>query len=209
MMVLWKTDAKKADSAPANADFSGLLKSIGLLLLLLLFMYLVFTNSGFIKGLVSGYGLLGLFLASIIANATVLLPMPIDLLFLALSAETLTLPDVLVVAIVLGAGAAIGEMTAYITGTLGSKAIKSLGISEFGKIEEIKDRIGENGMYFIFFGALVPFPFDLIGIAAGIVRYDWKKFFIAALLGKTGRYLLIGIAGYFGFTAIKAIFRLG
>ncbi len=192
----------------APSQGSEKLKAAGVVAFFLLFFYVVFTHQEFIKGLVSGYGLLGLFVASIVANATIFLPMPIDLLFLGLSAETLGPGQVVIVAIVLGAGAAIGEMTAYITGTLGSKAIKGLGVKEFEKLEQIREKIGEKGMWFIFIGALVPFPFDLIGISAGLIRYDWKKFFIAALLGKTGRYILIGLAGYLGFTVFKALFGL-
>ncbi len=184
------------------------LKTFGIAALFLMFFYIVFTHQEFVKGLVSGYGLFGLFVASIIANATVFLPMPIDLLFLGLSAQTLGLVDTLIVAVVLGAGAAIGEMTAYITGTLGAKAIKGLRVKEFGKLEQIREKIGEKGMWFIFIGALVPFPFDLIGISAGLVRYDWKKFFIAALLGKTGRYILIGLAGHLGLSALKTLLGL-
>ncbi len=184
----------------------GHIKTLGLAALFLYFFYVVFTHQEFIKGLVGGYGLLGLFIASIIANATVFLPMPIDLIFLGLSAETLGPEQVLIVAIVLGAGAAIGEMTAYITGMLGAKAIESLGVREFEKLGQIRGKIGEKGMWFIFIGALVPFPFDLIGISAGLIRYDWRKFFLAALLGKTGRYIGIGLVGFFGFSALKAFF---
>lgn len=185
--------------------YNETLKSIGAIAIMLALIYLVLSNAALVKELVTGYGLLGIFVASIIANATVFFPLPIDLVFLALSAETLSLKEVIVVALILGAGAAIGEMTAYITGTLGSKALKDLGVKEIEKLELIRARIGKKGMLFIFLGALIPFPFDLIGISAGLIHYDWRKFFVAALFGKTGRYIGIGIAGYFGFTALKGL----
>ncbi len=203
-MPRWKNAWAGAGQNGQPAGWESL-KSLGALALILALFYLIFTNHGIVEGLVTGYGLLGLFIASIIANATVFLPLPIDLLLLA-SAESLGLNEVLTVAVVLGAGAAIGEMTAYITGTLGSKAIKELGVKEFENLEQIRVKIGKQGMWFIFLGALIPFPFDLIGISAGLIRYDWRRFFLAALLGKTGRYIGIGIAGYFGIGALKALF---
>ena len=179
-------------------------KSLGVVALFAILMYVIFTNAWIIKGLVSGYGIVGLFLASAIANATVFLPLPIDLLILA-SADTLGLNEVLVAAIALGLGAAVGEMTAYITGRLGGNAIKALGITEFGKLDQIREKIGEKGAYFIFIGALVPFPFDLIGVSAGLIKFDWRKFFLAALFGKTIRYIVIGLAGYFGFALVRGM----
>ena len=172
-----------------------------------LFIYFAFANLEFVKSLATGYGLFGLFVAAIIANATVLLPLPIDVIFLVISGDS-PLIDGLIIAVVLGAGAGIGEMTAYIAGLVGMKAIEEARKTEFEKIKIIREKISSLGMYFIYFSALVPFPFDIIGITAGAIKYDPKKFFIAALAGKTTRYIIIAIASHYGFGLIKGFFNL-
>ncbi|MEM4326905.1 MAG: hypothetical protein QXZ13_01915, partial [Candidatus Diapherotrites archaeon] len=50
-----------------------------ILIIITILIYILLTNKNIITQLASGYGLLGLFIASIIANAPVLLPMPIDI----------------------------------------------------------------------------------------------------------------------------------
>lgn len=178
-------------------------------LIFVVLFYVVLTNAGFVTGLATGYGLFGLFVAAIIANATVLLPLPIDIVFLVIAGSSKSVVDTIVIAVVLGAGAGIGEMSAYIAGLVGVKAVEEAKKTEFEKIKVIREKIGELGMYFIYFSALVPFPFDIIGITAGVIKYDPKKFFVAALAGKTTRYLIIGLASHYGFTAVKSFFNLG
>ncbi|MEM4257219.1 MAG: hypothetical protein QXD98_02555, partial [Candidatus Diapherotrites archaeon] len=82
-----------------------------ILTIITILIYILLTNRNIITQLASGYGLLGLFIASIIANATVLLPMPIDILFLALASQTNSITETIIIALVLGLGAGIGEMS--------------------------------------------------------------------------------------------------
>ena len=174
----------------------------------LVFAYIVFTNASFVKSIAQGYGLLGMFVASIIANASIFLPMPIDIILFAVSTQETNIGEVLLLGIVVCAGAAIGEMTAYILGLLGVSAMQKAKNKEFVRLEEIREKLGKKGMVFIALGALTPFPFDLIGIAAGLIKYNPKKFFIAALIGKVLRYLLIGIAAFYGFAVIQEFFLI-
>ncbi|MCR4369380.1 MAG: VTT domain-containing protein, partial [archaeon] len=74
------------------------------------------------------------------------------------------------------------------------------------KVKEIQGLLGSKGMIFVFFGAMTPFPFDIIGIAAGLVKYDPKKFFVAALLGKVTRYIILGVAGFYGLEILQNFF---
>ena len=61
-------------------------------------------------------------------------------------------------------------------------------------------------MIFIFIGALAPFPFDLLGLAAGLLKYDMKKFFIAMALGKILRFGIIFYSGMYSVGIVKDIF---
>ncbi len=169
----------------------------------LIFTYFIFQNAGIVRELATGYGLVGVFIASLIANATVLLPLPIDLAVIAINAQSDSLLAVLSLSLVVGIGAGIGEMTAYIAGLLGVETAEKIREKEFSQIKEIREKIERKGMAFIFMMAIIPFPFDIIGVTAGLIKYNPKKFFVAALLGKTCRYIALGVAAYYGFAAIK------
>lgn len=154
--------------------------------------------------LILEYGLLGLFLGAIIANATLFLVVPVDLIVFGLGG--IYTPFVL--AVVVGLGAAIGELSAYLVGVGGNKALKHLSQKESLRMELIKDYLKNYGMLFVCIGAFTPFPFDLIGIAAGLIRYSIPKFFVAALIGKFFRYFVIAYAGMLGISLIKSFFGL-
>ncbi len=163
----------------------------------------------FINNLVVQFGLLGLFVAAIIANASLFLPVPIDITVLGFGAVDFTgfgIFHPLILGIVVGGGAAIGEMSGYILGLFGMKGLERFSKGEIERVSSLRGRIKRRGMVFIFLGAITPFPFDLIGIAAGLIKYDWRKFFLAALAGKVLRYLAISYAGYFGIGLVRVLF---
>lgn len=151
----------------------------------------------------SAYGLFGMFLAAVIANATIFFPLPMDPLVVIVAASSSSIFFVLGLGFVVGFGAAIGEMVGYALGLLGISTVERFTKKKLSGIEEIQRRLHNKGMLFVFFAAFVPFPFDLVGIVAGLVRFNWAKFFAAAALGKILRYELLSLAGFFGIQAIK------
>lgn len=72
-----------------------------------------------ISGLVSEYGLFGVFIASIIANATIFLPLPMAIIVFAIASLSNDIVFVVILGLVAGLGSAIGEMTGYLLGLLG------------------------------------------------------------------------------------------
>jgi len=162
----------------------------------------------FFTQMFSDFGLLGLFVAAIIGNASVFLPTPIDFIVLAAGAIAPGFWYALAIGIVGGTGAAIGEMTAYILGLLGVSAAERAKHHEFEKMKYVRERLDKSGMVFIALASLTPFPFDLVGIAAGIIKYPPKKFFIAALAGKLVRYILIALAGFYSWGIISTWFLI-
>ncbi len=157
------------------------------------------------------YGVLGLFLLSIAANATILLPLGVEVVVMAVAANPAlvgltshTLLDSILVGFVSGTGAAIGEMTSYIAGAMGRKAIEGIKEIDIRKVDEVAKKIEKRGMAFVFLIAIVPFPFDVIGMAAGLIKFNPIKFFVAAWGGKGIRYIIYSVIAYFGFTVIKA-----
>ena len=195
----------KAAIQGGGLKISRTVKFAAAFLVFIAFAYLIFENAPLVRELVQGYGLVGLLIASIIAHASILLPMPIDIVLFAISAESASVLEVVVLGIIVGFGAAIGEMTAYLFGLMGIKTVESAKHHEFLEIKRIRNKLGEKGMFFIFLGAFTPFPFDIIGIAAGLIKCDPKKFFLAALIGKLARFILIGLAGYYGFAAFNIL----
>jgi len=155
------------------------------------------------------FGLPGLFLASVIANATIFLPVPIDIVvFLFGKADLYGLGvfSPLAMALVVALGAAIGEFSGYLIGLFGVKSIEKMKREEIKQIVKKEEEINKYGGLVVFLGALTPFPFDLIGIAAGLIKFDAHKFFIACFLGKLLRYAIIAYAGMYSMDYLLGFF---
>ncbi len=187
---------------------------VGIIVLVLVVMGLfALQESAFnIEHFIRTYGLLGLFILSIAANATILFPLGVEVLVVAAGANpTLvglasnSLLDRALVGMVSGTGAAIGEMTAYLAGAMGRKAIENVKEIDIRKVDEVAKKIEQRGMAFIFLIAIIPFPFDVIGMAAGLVKFNPIKFFLAAWGGKGLRYVLYSMFGFAAFEAVKGL----
>jgi len=141
-----------------------------------------------------GYGYLGAFLVSLVCNATVILPAGNILILSVLGA---VLPSAVVVGLVGGAGAAIGEITGYMAGYSGR------GLAERSKMyNRVEGWMRRWGALTIFIMAVVPFVFDLAGIAAGVLRFPFWKFFLLCWLGRTLLYVGAALAGAWGWEAV-------
>jgi len=155
------------------------------------------------------FGLPGLFAASLIANATIIFPLPIDLVvpfFAKIEYFGLGSLSPALIALVVSGGAAVGEMSGYIIGLLGVKSIEKMKKEEIKQIVAYEKQIGKYGSIVVFVAALTPIPFDLIGIASGLIKFDAKKFFLACFAGKLFRYLLLAYAGFFLIDWVLALF---
>ena len=141
--------------------------------------------------LTSGY--LGVFVVSVVSTATIFLPVPGFLFILA--ASPFLNPYLL--ALVSGAGMAIGELTGYVIGKGSAKAIKRKQVKWVKKGEEWFKK--GRGFFFIAIFAATPLPDDVTGIVGGMFDYDWKKFLLAAFIGKTIMNLALALAGFYGF----------
>ena len=157
-----------------------------------------------INSFIYNYGLVGLFIAAVISNASLFMVVPLDLVVLGLG----EFYSPLMLGLVLGIGAALGELTAYVVGLGGRQAMKRLSEQSAQRLMEMSENLKNYGMVFVILGAFTPFPFDLIGIAAGLTRYDVYRFFIGAFIGKFFRYFAIAYAGMLGLQVIKSFFGL-
>jgi len=141
-----------------------------------------------------GYGYLGVFCISALLNATIVLPAGN---FLVLATMGAVLPSATLVGLAGGLGAAIGELTGYAAGYSGQAIISRQRV-----YTRLKGWVERWGMLTIFILSLVPFVFDLAGIAAGVIRFPLWKFFLACWLGRTILYLVIAWGGVLGWEAL-------
>ena len=137
-----------------------------------------------------GYGYLGALLISLIFNATVILPAGNVVVLAALAA---VLPSAILVGLAGGIGAAIGETTGYIAGYSGRVIIARRKM-----YLQVEGWVGRWGSIVIFLFALLPLIFDLAGIAAGVLRFPFWKFFLICWLGRTLLYIVVALAGAWG-----------
>src|SRR3989344_5738145 len=115
------------------------------ILVVIAIAFLVYQNSSVITGLTQGYGLIGLFLAALIANATVFFPVLIEPILFVIAGSEPAVVDALVLGLVMGIGAGIGEMTAYLIGLLGIEAIRSRGFEKLERMADIREKIDKWG----------------------------------------------------------------
>jgi membrane protein YqaA with SNARE-associated domain len=132
----------------------------------------------------------GIFLLSILSNATVILPAPGLLFVFAMGAVF----NPLGVALAAGAGSAIGELTGYVAGFSGQGVIERVELYE--KLKhwmEVNERWRNLAILVL---ATIPNPlFDLAGMASGALRIPVTRYLFFCWIGKTIKMLLFAYAG--------------
>lgn len=136
------------------------------------------------------YGYVGIFLISIIANATIIIPLPGIVLTSAMG----TIFNPLGVAIAAGSGAALGELTGYLAGFSGQAIVEKA--ERYHRILDWMAKHPRSTDLAIFALALIPNPlFDLAGMASGTMRIPIWRFLFWVWLGKILKMLPFAYAG--------------
>lgn len=139
----------------------------------------------------SNYGYLGIFLISILGNATVVVPAPV--IVTAFVGGAIYNP--ILVGLLTGLGATIGEVTGYLAGA-GSQTF----IEDNKYYKRVEKWMSRSGFLTIFILAAIPNPlFDVAGMFSGATKYPLKKFLLATLLGKSLKFLVIAFLGKYSF----------
>jgi len=132
-------------------------------------------------------GHLGIFVVTLLATGAIVLPVP----YLGLIVNAGTFLDPVLVALIAGVAAALGELTGYLVGYTGRSLLPQnrwyhlvhRGVTRFGGPV-------------IFVAAAIPNPFfDAVGIIAGATRLPVWLFLGACFLGKAIRFFLFCKAG--------------
>lgn len=145
------------------------------------------------KDLIIHFSYLAIFLVSAIGTSTIFLPFPSYVLIILFAVGMGMNP--LIVGAVAGLGSAVGELTGYLVGMGGVKVIEEKK-KEPKFIKYFTRLFKKFGFPIVVVTALIPFPFDVIGIIAGMSGYEIKKFFIATATGKIIKSLLIAYGLY-------------
>lgn len=147
----------------------------------------------------ASYGYLGIFVFSILANATIILPAPGIAVVFAMGSVL----NPALVALAAGAGSAIGEMSGYLAGYGGQAVVENTDI--YVRIQQFMSEKPSLSFLLIFILAAIPNPFfDIAGIAAGTLRFPVLPFLFWCFLGKTVKMLGFAYAGYFSFDLLSS-----
>ncbi len=186
---------------PTRAAASGWRRALPRILALLLAIVIsvvVFALRDRVEQMAS-LGYPGVFLVSLLGNATLILPVPGLVLVFAMGSAL----NPLVVGVVAGIGMAIGEMTGYLAGYSGSAIVEDN--KHYAQIEQYVHRFGG---WVIFLLALIPIPlFDVAGIAAGAIRFPVVWFLVAAGAGKIIKATAVALAGAGSLAALESWLR--
>jgi len=136
------------------------------------------------------YGYAGIFVLSILANSTVLLPAPGVLFVFTMGAVF----DPFWVAIAAGLGAALGELSGYLIGFSGQVVVeRTESYTRLLKWMQTHHHLRDTTILVL---AFIPNPlFDLAGIAAGALKIPVFRFLFFCAIGKILKMLIFAYAG--------------
>jgi membrane protein YqaA with SNARE-associated domain len=134
------------------------------------------------------------FIASLIANATIIAPVPFAVVIIITAATRF---NPWIVALCAATGGAIGELSGYYAGLLGRKIAIPESLIGYQKVEYWINKYGFWAILVLAFQPVI--PFDIGGLIAGTAKMPLYKFLPALWLGKVPKYLLFAFAGL-GFT---------
>ncbi len=133
------------------------------------------------------FGYPGIFLVSLLSNATIIFPIPGVVFTSAMGAVF----HPFWVAVAAGSGAAVGELSGYLAGVSGQIVLdRSEGY------DKVYNWMQRYGYWTLILLAFVPNPlFDIAGFVAGSLKLPIWKFLLACLIGKIGKMLLFAYLG--------------
>ena len=174
----------------------NILRAIVLLAVIALTVVLVIYREEIQK--LQAFGYPGIFLFSILANATILIPVPGVVFTSAMGAVF----NPLFVSFAAGAGAALGELSGYLAGFSGQAVVEDS--PRYQRVVRWMEKYGDVTVLVL---AFIPNPlFDLAGMVAGILKMPVWKFLIFCVIGKILKMMMFAYAGNWVMQMMENIF---
>ena len=150
------------------------------------------------EDLVRRLGYPAIFTLSLVGAGGLVIPLP-STLAVFIGGDLL---NPIFVGLLAGVGEAVGEITGYALGYSGQ------GVIDKSRLYNRFERwVRKRGALVIFIVSVIPNPvFDVLGIAAGALRYPLRRFLFIAWAGKTIKNVGIAYAGAQSVTWIKDLF---
>ena len=149
-------------------------------------LLLIFASDFFTR--IGNWGYLGVFVVQVLNSATILLPAPGHAHTFAIGGSL----NPVIIGVVGGLGAGLGELTGYMLGATGR------GMVAGGRWYARFDAVANRWTWAALFGiAALPLPFDVAGVWAGAYRYPVWRFLAFVAMGKMVKVTLIATAGYY------------
>ena len=101
----------------------------------------------------------------------------------------------------------IGSITGAVIGYHISKLIGIKFIHRFIKqkhLESAYNLFQKYGIWVILIAAFTPIPYKIFVIAAGFFQYNFKQFIIASIIGRSVRFMTLGVMLYFAGDSIRS-----
>jgi len=134
------------------------------------------------------YGLGALFAIAFAESS--FFPVPPDVLMIPMA---LAQPhQALVFAAVALAGSLLGGILGFFIGLKGGRPILKRFFSE-DKIALVQDYYQRYDVWAVGVAGFTPIPYKLFSISAGAFELDFKRFMLASLIGRGGRFFLVGL----------------
>ncbi len=138
-----------------------------------------------------GFGYVGAFVLTLLSSATILIPSVALGAALKFGAAA-TLSPVLV-GLLSGIAAGLGETTGYIAGRSGAELAR---VQERVVYQRIARWVARRGGLTVFVLATIPLPLiDLAGLAAGALGMPYWRFEVACIAGKIARFVPVALLG--------------
>lgn len=180
------SDAPAEGKAKPKTSWKIQVARIGAIIFVIALTVILFLNRSKVQQL-GALGYPGIFLVSILANATIILPVPGILITSAMGA----IFNPFWVAVAAGTGAALGELTGYLAGFGGQGIIENR--KWYDRFERWMKKYGDITIFVL---AIIPNPlFDVAGLTAGALRMPLWRYLIWVTLGKIIKMMIFA---YFG-----------
>lgn len=132
-------------------------------------------------GIALRYGYLGAFVSAFIGSISFVIVFPYTIIVFFLAVRGL---DPFALGILMGLGAALGQMSGYLIGLWGAHFVQSKRPETYDALGRIVNYRPGFVQWLVFFVAVLPLPDDVLLVPLGILRYSWWRILIPVLAGK-------------------------